>query len=55
MGDAMIKTVDEARLLEEAQRAGMKLIERAGFDKLVSRGYRPWWPQTRLPDGGFSA
>lgn len=49
MQGGKVVTVDEEKVLARAQDAGMKLIERSGLGELVSRGYQPWWPQSKLP------
>jgi 5-methylthioadenosine/S-adenosylhomocysteine deaminase len=45
-----VKTVDEGRVLKQAQSVAARLIERAGFEKLMKKGYDPWWPGIRLPN-----
>jgi 5-methylthioadenosine/S-adenosylhomocysteine deaminase len=48
MKDRRIDTVDQAEVLDKAQSAAEALIERAGFEDLVSHGFDPWCSDYKL-------
>ncbi len=48
MENKELKTVDEEENLRKAQKAAEALIERAGFEPLMEKGFKPWCSDYRL-------